>query len=96
MFYLYLVRKSTIDDSYYFKLILYNKKAPELMLRLKHSDDKKKIQFIPYEKIRENKIGILVITDNANRLKQIKENPQNAINIVTSEDTLLEQSVSIK
>ncbi|WP_207871713.1 hypothetical protein [Candidatus Enterococcus lowellii] len=66
------------------------------MLRLKHSDDKKQIQFIPYEKIRENKIGILVITDNANRLKQIKENPQNAINIVTSEDTLLEQSVSIK
>ncbi len=62
MLYLYLVRKSTIDDSYCFKLISSNKEAPELILRL----------------------------------KQIKENPHNTINIVTSEDILLEQSVSIK
>jgi uncharacterized protein YxeA len=78
------------------EFILYNKKAPELMKRSKRSDEKKQIQFIPYKKITENKIGILVITDSESRLKQIEKNPQKAKTIVTSEDTLLEQSISIK
>jgi hypothetical protein len=66
------------------------------MKRSKRSDEKKQIQFIPYKKITENKIGILVITDSESRLKQIEKNPQKAKTIVTSEDTLLEQSISIK
>lgn len=66
------------------------------MKRSKRSDENKQVKFIPYKKIAENKIGILIITDSENRLKQIEKNPQKAKTIVTSEDTLLEQSISIK
>ncbi|MCD5001992.1 hypothetical protein IV487_05815 [Enterococcus saccharolyticus] len=54
------------------------------------------VKFIPYNKIRNNKLGIILNTSDKETLKKVEEQPEKARKFISNMDTLTEYAIDFR
>jgi hypothetical protein len=88
----YLEYKSDVG---YYSVRLYDAKETVQIGTEKQATDRM-TAFIPYEKINDGVVGIVLTTTDEEILNKVKQDPENAEKYISTEDTIQKQKIVIK
>ncbi|KAF1304134.1 hypothetical protein [Candidatus Enterococcus willemsii] len=73
-----------------------NNKLAQAASRNLQADIGNYVKFIPYKKIRDNKLGIILNTSDKETLKKVEEQPEKAHKFISNMDTLTEYAIDFR